>query len=271
MRAIARTSSPVPRRLGGRTGQPFPQHTIGAGVGSVTPMRPTPRWPILVLVLVAGCGGGDSTPEESGTGLTAAGPAAEQAQGSLGDATHAAEGQEEEVLAGPVPITPETAQATSGKPLPRCTDDTITITAETRSRAEASAVCIINKVRRRRGRRALKNNAQLYSAASQHASDMVQHQYFSHVSAGGRGSAARIRSAGYTSSGSGGQLGENIAWGSGQLSTPAAIVQSWMNSAGHRANILRRSYRESGLAIAVGAPVQSSLEASTYVQTFGRR
>jgi uncharacterized protein YkwD len=44
-----------------------------------------------------------------------------------------------------------------------------------------------------------------------------------------------------------------------------------MNSAGHRANILRRSYRESGLAIAVGAPVQSSLEAGTYVQTFGRR
>jgi uncharacterized protein YkwD len=195
----------------------------------------------------------------------------QQPEGSLGDATHAEAGQEEEVLDGPAPITPETTQAIRDRPLPRCPDDTVTITSETRARAEASVVCIINKVRRRRGRRALKKNSQLYDAAMKHASDMVKGGYFSHVSKSGRNATARIRSAGYGSGDTAWQVGENIAWGSGAFSTPTAIVQSWMNSPGHRANILRRAYREAGLAIAVGAPVQSGLAAGTYVHDFGRQ
>jgi uncharacterized protein YkwD len=44
-----------------------------------------------------------------------------------------------------------------------------------------------------------------------------------------------------------------------------------MNSRGHRQNILRRSYREAGLAIAVGAPVSAGGDAGTYAHAFGRR
>jgi uncharacterized protein YkwD len=234
-------------------------------------MRAPRRWTVLLVVLAAGCGGGGDTSQETGGGLSTSGPPAEQPEGSLGEATHAEAGQEEEeVLAGPAPITPETTQAAGDRPLPHCTDDTVTITAETRARAEASAVCIINKLRRRRGRRALQQNAQLYDAAHKHASDMVEGQYFSHVSKSGRSATTRMRSAGY-GGGDSWQVGENIAWGSGGFSTPRAIVQSWMNSRGHRANILRRAYREAGLAIAVGAPVQSGLTAGTYVHNFGRQ
>jgi uncharacterized protein YkwD len=99
---------------------------------------------------------------------------------------------------------------------------------------------------------------------------MVEGGYFSHVSKSGRTATTRIRSAGYGSGDTGWQVGENIAWGSGTFSTPTAVVQSWMNSPGHRANILRRAYREAGLAIAVGAPVQSGVAAGTYVHDFGR-
>jgi uncharacterized protein YkwD len=239
-------------------------------------MRAPPRWPILLLLLVlaAGCASGSDGDETSGGQATTAptpAPAGGDAEGSLGDATFAAPDQEEEILAGEAPITPDSISAAGGRPLPRCDGDTLTVTSKTRSRAEASTVCIVNKIRRRRGTRALKHNAQLYDAAKKHANDMVQRKYFSHVSEGGTGSTSRIRSTGYMSGAEKWQVGENLAWGTGSYSTPAAIVQSWMNSAGHRKNILRRTYREAGLAIAVGAPTKTSADAGTYAHAFGRR
>jgi uncharacterized protein YkwD len=239
-------------------------------------MRATRRWSILLLLvmLAAGCASGSDGEETGGGQATTApspAPAGGGAEGSLGDATFAAPDQEEEILAGEVPMTPESTSAAGGRPLPRCADDTLTVTTENRSRAEAATVCIINKIRRRRGTRALKNNAQLYDAAQKHANDMVQRKYFSHVSQGGTGSTARIKSTGYMSGADRWQVGENIAWGTGSYSTPAAIVQSWMNSPGHRQNILRRTYREAGLAIAVGAPAKTRADAGTYAHAFGRR
>ena len=47
-------------------------------------------------------------------------------------------------------------------------------------------------------------------------------------------------------------LGENIAWGSGTLGTPAKIMDGWMDSPGHRANILDRDYREIGIGVRAG-------------------
>jgi uncharacterized protein YkwD len=229
---------------------------------------------VVLAVVVAGCGGDEDTEGGSGTGLTATptAPPAAQGEGSLGDATFADGGETEEVIAGAVPITPATTKAAGGnRRLPRCPNDTVTITAGTRARAEASATCLVNKVRRRSGRRGLESNPKLADAARKHATDMVQQHFFSHVSPGGTTATARVRSTGYLSGAGRPQVGENIAWGSGTFSTPAAIVQSWMNSRGHRQNVLRRSYREAGLAIAVGAPVSAGGDAGTYVQAFGRR
>ncbi len=68
-------------------------------------------------------------------------------------------------------------------------------------------------------------------------------------------------------------LGENIAWGTGSLATAAQIHRSWMNSPGHRANILKRSFREIGIGIESGLPVRLSAAQSgaTYTTDFGVR
>jgi uncharacterized protein YkwD len=229
---------------------------------------------VLLLVPAAGCGGGDQSSSTSGGGLTTSGgltttgPTASADRGSLGDATYAAEGQTPEVIAGPAPFTAETTKGRKGGP--HCKDENIAVTEATRSRAEAAAVCLVNKRRARRGIRHLKNNSTLYSAAQSHASDMVQNHYFSHTSKGGTAPAGRATAAGYTKKPKW-QVGENIAWGSGTLSTPAAIVQAWMDSPGHRENLLRRSFREAGLAIALGTPDPATGAGGTYVQVFGRR
>lgn len=229
---------------------------------------------LAVVALTAGCGGGDTT---SGSGLTSTASSATtntatqaQASGGLGDATKAANDQAEEVIGEPEPITPDSANAVAGG-LPRCPDDDLTINEGTRARAETATVCIINKVRRRRGIRSLKNNNALYQAARAHAQDMVNNQYFSHVSQSGTTVVPRVRAAGYFGRSTDWTVGENIAWGTSTFSTPASIVQSWMNSPGHRRNILTRRYRDAGLAIVVGTPVPSSGDAGTYVHEFGER
>ena len=223
---------------------------------------------VLVLVPVAGCGGGDQSSSTSDGGLTTTGAAPSADRGSLGDATYAAEGEEPEVIAGPAPFTAESTQGR--KAGPHCKDENIEVTEATRARAEAAAVCLVNKRRARRGIRNLKNNSALYSAARRHASDMVRNNYFSHTSKSGTAPAGRATAAGYTKR-PGWQVGENIAWGSGTLSTPGAIVQAWMDSRGHRENLLRRSFREAGLAITLGTPDPSTGSGGTYVQVFGRR
>jgi hypothetical protein len=62
--------------------------------------------------------------------------------------------------------------------------------------------------------------------------------------------------------------GENIAWGTGDLATPASIVDGWMHSAGHRANILDPDFGQVGIGIAAGAPQGRYDDAGTYVNDF---
>ena len=68
-------------------------------------------------------------------------------------------------------------------------------------------------------------------------------------------------------------VGENLAWGTGALATPRAMVRAWMQSAEHRANLLDRRFADVGIGVAAGAPV--ALEpgelGGTYVTDFGRR
>ncbi len=237
---------------------------------------------VLVLLLVvpaAGCGGDSQTPttadgvtssggQTTTGGLTATSVPPDADRGTTGDATFAESGQAPEVLAGPEPFTDQTTKGR--KSGPRCKDENVEVTDATRARAEAAAFCLVNKRRARRGIQALERNSALYSAAEGHAADMVQNHYFSHESKGGSAPAGRASAAGYSAKAKSAQVGENIAWGSGTLSTPAAIVQAWMNSSGHRKNMLRRSFREAGLAISPGTPDPASGGGGTYVQVFGR-
>jgi uncharacterized protein YkwD len=180
----------------------------------------------------------------------------------------------DEPLASPGPITPLTLEAPEGRPLPRCGDDALQVDSSTRARAEAAAVCVINKLRRRRGRHRLQHSSQLYAAAQRHAADMVSRHYFSHTGRNGSTVADRVKATGYLDGAGTWTLGENLAWGTGSISTARAIVRGWMSSVGHRRALLRHRYRDAGLALSVGAPVTGiaeSVNAGTYVHVLGTR
>src|SRR3954463_9608672 len=132
--------------------------------------------------------------------------------------------------------------------------------------AKQATLCLLNKERTSRGIRKLHDNSRLDLASRRHANDMSRRNYFDHGDFVGRIKAARyLRGArGYT-------LGENIAWGSWDYATPANIVDGWMHSAGHRANILNGRFHEIGLGVARGAPVGGQDRAGTYVTDFGTR
>ena len=136
-----------------------------------------------------------------------------------------------------------------------------------------AVLCLHNRERSSHGLPRLKENPKLRRAAERHSSNMVSASFFDHTSPGGSTMVDRIRRTGYTSRASSWALGENIAWGSGGLSTAAQIHRSWMRSAGHRANILQRSFREIGIGIETGLPVRVSAAQSgaTFTADFGFR
>lgn len=99
---------------------------------------------------------------------------------------------------------------------------------------------------------------------------MVASQFFSHVSPGGSTLTVRVRKTAYLNGTSSWSLGENLAWGSRGRASPRAIVNAWMNSPGHRANILSRQFRDIGIGIAIGTPAGFE-NGATYTTDFGRR
>jgi uncharacterized protein YkwD len=135
-----------------------------------------------------------------------------------------------------------------------------------------STLCLLNHARGRHGLARLHLSKRLGHAARNHSADMARRGYFSHDSRSGASFLDRIRRAGYLSRAHQWAVGENIAWGTGVLATPRSIVRAWMNSRGHRANILNRRFREIGVGITYNAPVHvSGRPAATYTTDFGMR
>jgi uncharacterized protein YkwD len=135
----------------------------------------------------------------------------------------------------------------------------------------AAVLCLHNRERSARGLAPLKEHAKLREAAEEHSVNMVEGSFFSHDSPGGADMADRILGTGYARN-QGWSLGENIAWGTGDLATAAEIHRAWMRSPGHKSNILRRQFREIGIGIAIGAPVDTGgLDGATYTADFGVR
>ena len=84
----------------------------------------------------------------------------------------------------------------------------------------------------------------LASSAQGHSVDMATEDFFSHTGSGGTSAGDRIGAAGYPASG----WSENIAAGH---ASAEAVVDAWMNSSGHRANILRESSEHVGIGYEV--------------------
>ena len=141
-------------------------------------------------------------------------------------------------------------------------------TASKRALVRAT-LCRLNSERARHRLRPLRLNRNLAAAARAHSRAMARRHFFSHDSLNGASFLDRIRRTGYLRGARSWSVGENIAYGSGRLSTPNSIGRAWMNSAGHRANILSRSFRSIGIGIAAGTPYGRG--GATYTTDFGRR
>lgn len=141
-------------------------------------------------------------------------------------------------------------------------------TVESARAAEQAVLCLVNAERRAEGSRTLERDDRLRDAAAGHAKDMVRNSYFAHESRDGRTITDRIRATGYLDDANGWTVGENLAWGAGALSTPRSIVTSWMNSPGHRENLLRRAFRDAGFGVVEGNP-RTAGRGATYAAAFG--
>lgn len=135
---------------------------------------------------------------------------------------------------------------------------------------ESEVLDLINQERARHGCGALSVNARLTAAAEGHAVAMATKNFFGHKGPNGSTLRSRTNHAGYR----GGALAENIAAG---WATPQKTVSEWMNSSGHRRNILTCKYRETGIAM-VYQPDDSPIPGQPpypmkyyWVQVFGKK
>jgi uncharacterized protein YkwD len=169
------------------------------------------------------------------------------------------------------PATPVADAKRSPKALTKeCADADLEPAPGNLKRIRAAIVCLHNQIRARRHVPLLKENGRLRRAALGHSHAMVAHRFFEHTTPAGHTMVDRILRSRYVRRDQGWVLGENLAWGTGALATPRGAVDAWMDSPGHRSNILRRSYREIGIGIVVGVPV-SDAAGATYTVDFGAR
>ena len=157
--------------------------------------------------------------------------------------------------------TPSTKRSTSAKPAPRTTTAKKVVKPAPKPKPKpraasptpatgadlamaAEVLRLVNVERKKAGCSAVHGNSALERAARGHSQDMAKNNYFSHTSLDGRSPWDRIRAQGYAYG-----SGENIAAGQ---RTAAAVMDAWMHSSGHRANILKCSNKALGVGIGHG-------------------
>ncbi len=145
-------------------------------------------------------------------------------------------------------------------------------TALTPGQARDAILCLVNRERDQAGLRDLDRDKRLQRAAQRHNDHMDGTGCFDHACGGEAGLDARLEGVGYLAGGlSQWAYGENIAWGMRDQGTPESIVDAWMHSSGHRANILNSSFREIGVGFSAGTPGGGREPGGIYTTDFGLR
>ncbi|GLY21121.1 CAP domain-containing protein [Micromonospora sp. NBRC 101691] len=128
------------------------------------------------------------------------------------------------------PSTPTTRATTAAAPATGGTE-------------QAQVVALVNAERAKAGCGAVSVDAKLTTAAQRHSEDQAATRKMSHTGSDGSNVGDRLDRVGYDWRG----YGENVAW---NQQTPAAVMSAWMNSSGHRANILNCAFTEIGVGVA---------------------
>jgi uncharacterized protein YkwD len=164
--------------------------------------------------------------------------------------------------ASPVRATPSASPSAAGSPTATPTAGTLesssptstpeaTSAASTPSASADSAesgptdrvLVLVNAEREKAGCAPLTENAKLTKAAQDHSQDMADHQNMSHTGSDGSSMSDRLSRVGYAFR----SAGENVAAG---YTSPESVMDGWMNSAGHKANILNCGFKEIGIGLA---------------------
>jgi len=133
---------------------------------------------------------------------------------------------------------------------------------------EERVIQLTNQIREQHGLSTLTRNERLEESALAHTLDMAENRFISHTSSDGSKLEHRVARAQYRGMV---MAGENLAMGH---VTPESAVQGWMDSPGHRANLLRPEFREIGVAYIEGEVVNPDgtiYRGGYWVQNFGSR
>ncbi|WP_312880303.1 CAP domain-containing protein [Actinokineospora xionganensis] len=149
------------------------------------------------------------------------------------------------------PTTPTTVVTTTVEPTTTTTTTVAptttaapTTTTSQIPKAETDVLALVNRQRSAAGCSPVRWNDKLGVSARKHSADMAARNYFDHTSLDGRSPFDRMKAEGYARAG-----GENIAAGQ---ATAEAVMKSWMNSPGHKANILNCEFKDLGIGMAKG-------------------
>ncbi|MEU3191883.1 CAP domain-containing protein [Streptomyces sp. NPDC006992] len=136
----------------------------------------------------------------------------------------------------------------SSRPAPGGSGGGSTTAADQETAAESEVLALVNQERAKAGCKPLTADAKLAALAGGYSEDMARRGFFSHTSPDGKSPWDRAEAAGVGDLG-----GENIARGQANA---RSVMDSWMNSPGHRANILNCDYRTLGVGahFAEGGP-----------------
>ncbi len=132
------------------------------------------------------------------------------------------------------------ACVSSGSNAPSGADDASSGTVARLSSSNAPLE-MVNTVRAENGMGPLRTSRQLNAAASAHAVDMAQNDFYGHTSPNGDSERDRMTAAGYDACSS----RENIAWGQ---ASEVIVTQAWINSPSHLRNILNPKATDIGIA-----------------------
>jgi uncharacterized protein YkwD len=234
------------------------------------------------MVVVAGCGGGSSdnsaAPPPASNQASANGGSVVAAEGTLGLVGPAgrATAKKQQFEDQESKISPKANHKTNALKHgvaagDACQNGGLTPDDSNIGQLNDAILCLVNAERADNGLPALNHVAQLDESSTGMCQRMISEHFFSHETPDGKTVVDRVEPTGYIPKSGDWVVGENLAWGSGALSTPQAIVNGWMNSPGHRANILAPDYKDIGLAACNGSPSPDHQGGTVYVNNFGAK
>ena len=177
------------------------------------------------------------------------------------------------LLGACAPVVTAAKAVVARTPSPPCPGANMLPASTNAAAIGAATVCLINQLRGLHHRHLLGANRYLQRVATGQVRQMVRWSYFADVRPSGQTPAALIASTGYAAHAARLATGENIGWGTGAETTPAAMVAGWMASPSHRALILARVFHDIGVGVSPRLPgnLRRGPLGALYAVEFGAR